>query len=434
MIIHLIPFILYGNHPLGYDTGFYRRYVIQPILSFPNTPVPGLGKDALGLRMLLDVLRFIPLPSDVILYGSYIFIFAVQIIALFFLAKHYWGARIGCIAAVLFTLSPIQYTAFWYMLFKNAFALPLMLFTFLLIEKQSRWAIMTGTLVMISHHTTSIIFLTSLVLCATFSKEKQKVALQIFIAALPVFLYLHISSIYDYLAFPVAIFMPTREYITLSLPLFGLALYGIKSMIVDKKSTVFVSFAAVSVVFPLLSLPFYERMFIFTDIAIVMAAAIGLQNTYKKIKKTKEKTTRYGLIIFICVLVGWIALTTYNQIHNLRPLISPEQLHALENIPSHVPADAAILTSTVLAPWVGGWSQHYIIAPGMHHDAHSLHDWVSFWNGSRDYKISFLNNFPRPLYFFLSLQEKQKFTANLNDCIREESFFLLQYICNTIPR
>jgi hypothetical protein len=301
-----------------------------------------------------------------------------------------------------------------------------MLFTFLLLEKKSRWAMITGILVVISHHTTSIIFLASLAICAISSREKRTVVLKTFIAALPVFLYLHISSIQDYLAFPVAIFMPTKEYIALSLPLFGFAFYGIKNIIVHKKYSIFVSFAVVSAVFPLFSLPFYERMFIFTDIAVVMAAAVGLYHTYEKIKKAKEKTTQYGLIIFIVVLTGWIMLTTYNQIHNLQPLVSPEQLHELNAISSRVPANAVIITSTALAPWVQGWSQNHIIAPGLLHDMHTMQDWISFWNGSREHKINFLNDFPRPLYFFLSLQEKEKFTVNLDECVQEKSSFLFQ--------
>src|SRR4051812_33110018 len=81
--VHLLPFYLWGPHPFGYDTGFYRRYLIEPFVSFPNAPVPGLGNDALVPRILFDALRFLHLPPDAILYGSYIFLFSLIPILVF---------------------------------------------------------------------------------------------------------------------------------------------------------------------------------------------------------------------------------------------------------------------------------------------------------------------------------------------------------------
>ncbi|MBI3572271.1 hypothetical protein HY091_01920, partial [Candidatus Kaiserbacteria bacterium] len=57
LLLHALTFLFHGPYALGYDTGFYRRYLIQPFISFPNAPVPGLGGDALVPRVLLDTLR-----------------------------------------------------------------------------------------------------------------------------------------------------------------------------------------------------------------------------------------------------------------------------------------------------------------------------------------------------------------------------------------
>lgn len=427
--LFLTPFVFYGPHPLGYDTGFYRRYLTQPFLSLPNTAVPGLGKDALGPRIMLDILRLTHLPIDSMLYGSYIFLFAMQALALFFLTKHYWGAHVGWLAALLLNISPIQYTAFWYMLFKNAFALPLMLFSFLLLEKQSRWAIPIGMLITASHHTTGIIFLGTLGIHTIINKENRRVVLETLTAALSVFFFFHISSIQDYIKSPVAVFVTTHEYIALSLPLFGFALYGIKKMISDQKRTILVSFAIAGAAFPIFSLPFYERIFIFTNIAVVVAAAIGLHRTYIEIKNAKKATTKYVLIFFVLIFAGWIVTTTYSRIQNLRPLISPQELRELESISFYTPASAVILTSTVLAPWVHGWSQQKVIAPGLLYDTRSIQEWVSFSDGLREDKITFLKGIPKPLYIFLSSPEKEKFLTHINECFQEKTSYLFQYIC-----
>ena len=31
LVLSVIPFLANGPHPLGYDTGFYRRYLINPV-------------------------------------------------------------------------------------------------------------------------------------------------------------------------------------------------------------------------------------------------------------------------------------------------------------------------------------------------------------------------------------------------------------------
>lgn len=428
VVIHLIPFIIYSQHPLGYDTGFYRRYLIQPFTSFPNTPVPGLGTDALGPRIFLDILRLSRLPTDVVLYGGYVFLFIAQALALFFLVKHYWGSRIGFLAALLLITSPIQYTAYWFMLFKNAFGIAAMLLAFLFIEKRSHWAVPLAILVVISHHTTSIIFLITLGLFLIINKERRKEILIIFIGALAAFLYLHPNAYQEYIQLPVAVFMEYREYFVLSLPFLVLALLGIKEFL-HKYKSVFVSFAIAASFFPFLSLPFYERIFIFTDIVVIVIGAIGLQKMIVEIKNHPKITMRIASLLIIVIATGGFLINSYGRIKNLRPPLITTELEEIRGIQRRVPASAAIITSTVLAPWVHGWTQNRVFAPGLLHDAHSIQEWVSFSEGLRETKIDFLKDFPRPLYIFIGPPEKDAFLVDFRECVLPESAFLFRYTC-----
>lgn len=404
--------------------------MIQPFDSFPNASIPGLGKDAFFPRMFLDTFRLSHLPTDIILYGGYIFLFTLQAIALFFLVRHYWGGLTGFLAALFLIISPVQYTAYWFMFFKNAFTLPLMLTTFLLLERGSRFAVLLGILIAFSHHTTSIIFLATLALFAVFNAGKRKVALQTFTGTFLAFLYLHNSSVQEYLNSPVAVFMDSREYLLLSLPVLIFALFGITKSISNPPRSIVIAFLVVTAAFPIFSLPFYERVFIFTDIAVIIAAAIGLKKIFDNLGGNREIVIRLASILLIFVLSSWILINTYGRIQNLRLLISAQEIEELNNISLHVPPDAAILTSTVLAPWVHGWSQNRVITPGLLYDTHTVEDWVSFSNGSQETKIDFLKNFPRPLYIFLFSPEKEKFLANLKECVTEKGLFLFKYICN----
>lgn len=458
VVIHLIPFLFYGPHPLGYDTGFYRRYVAQPFVSFPNTTVPGLGEDALVPRILLDVLRLTHIPADSIVYGSYILLFAAQAVALFFLAQYYWNTRAGLFAVLLFSISPIQYTAYWFMLYKNAFALPLMLAAFLLLEKRSRLAIPLGILIASSHHTTGIIFLLTAGVYALLNRENRNVILQTFTGTFITFLSLHYSSISDYVNSPMAVFMHKKEYLLWSSPLLILAWFGIQKFARTHSRSVIIAFFIVTAAFPLFSLPFYERIFIFTDIAMIMAAAVGCQTLYQKIipslsrdyfrlyslftnptlkrqsivakiKNEKEKTTHYGLILASGMLIGLIALVTYSRIGNLRPLVSSEDLHELNNIARNVPPDATILTSTALAPWVHGWSLNKIVAPGLLHDTRTAQEWALFWTGGADAKKKFLHSFPKPLYIFAHPDQQETLVKGIQECLSKKTQFLFLYAC-----
>ena len=430
LAIHLVPFLAFSPHPLGYDTGFYRRYVAQTFESFPNAPVPGLGKDALGPRIFLDLIRLSGLSPDIALYASYIFLFIMQPVALFFLTTYFWGRAAGTMAAILFIFSPVQYTAYWFMLFKNALALPLMLAAFLLLEKGSRFTLPLGILIAFSHHTTSIIFLLTLIVFAALNREKRNLALQTFAGTFLTFLYLHSFFLQEYLNSPVAIFMGRKEYLILSLPLLIVALFGIKEFTFRKPFSVIAAFSVVTIAFPLFSLPFYERIFIFTDAVAVITAALGFKKISSGLSSRHEAVIQLLSGFFIFILSAWLLINTYGRIKNLQPLVSASEIEEFENILASIPKNAAILTSTPLAPWIQGWSQNRVFAPGMLYDAHTTQEWVLFLAGSQEEKIEFLKSFPRPLYIFLSSPEKEDFFANFQGCAEQKSAYLFKYTCN----
>src|SRR3989344_4962452 len=161
--IHLVPFADGVRHPFGYDTGFYRRYLIQPLVSFPNTPVPGLGTDALVPRLLLDSLRVLPLAPDVILYGSYITFFVILPILVFLLLRQRAGIRAAYLSALFLILSPVQYQAYWFMFWKNAWALCPLFIAFICIERRWWLALYAADIaIAFSHKTTAILYIATL--------------------------------------------------------------------------------------------------------------------------------------------------------------------------------------------------------------------------------------------------------------------------------
>ncbi len=401
LLVHILPFVLYGAHPLGYDTGFYRRYLIQPFVGFPNSAVPGLGDDALVPRIIFDILRFFHLPVDWILYGSYLACFAILPVLAFFLLKKSLGVRGALIGALLLALSPVSYTAFWYMLWKNAWALCLMLGAFIALQNRALWWVIALEIgIAFSHKTTAILYLAILAILFIIHKEQRKeYALHALITGLA-FLAVNITLPGEIIrSAPAAVFIGWADFLTMSASFLILAVTG---MFLWKKSppskTIF-AFACASIAFPVLQLPFYERVFVFTDVALVLLSAFGVEFLLRKINIREWKMPMILYICALCAITGLLFGNLENQVKTLKPLVSEAGISQIETIGSQVPDNAILLTTTDEAPWFEGFTQNHIAAPGMLQDRHNYEAWSAFWDStSTPQRIEFLNSFPAPLY------------------------------------
>jgi hypothetical protein len=403
-LLHVLPFFLYGTHPLGYDTGFYRRYLIQPFASFPNQVVPGLGADALLPRLILDALRVIHVPTDLALYGSYIFFFSILPVIFYFWIKPHLGLRGAAIGGLLLALSPVGYTAFWYMLYKNAFALCLILLAFIAYERRQFWPLaLLDITIALSHKTSAIIYLVTLAtLVVVDHKRWRELLLHGAITAACFALVAFGGSVGGSAlgTSAVAVFLEWNDYIVFSFGLFlaaGFAAFYWKTLSIPKT---LIAFALAGFAFPILHLPFYERIFVFTDIALIAFAAYGLDLLFAKIDfDTESGYAAYGYFVLICIVVGLQLGNLQSRVRQLQPLETQTKLEQISTIGNLIPPEGLLLTTNAEAPWYEGWTLAHITAPGMLRDTHSFDAWVTFWEStSTPEQIAFLNTFPQPLY------------------------------------
>lgn len=441
IVIHLLPFFIHSNIPFGYDYGFYRRYLIQPLVSFPNSPVPGLGMDALIPRSFLDFLRILTIPPDIILVITAILSTAITTVTLFFLIKQHWGEKTALLASFLFTLSAIQYNAYWFMFLKNIFALPFLFLTFLLIKKNSWWAIMPGLIVMLSHHTTSVVLLATLGLYLILRRGNRKYLFLIFSACLAVFLFLHgdfylgggLKNLFS------SVFLTKKEFLSLAFPLIVLVVFGIEEFLAMRFLSPLFAYAIITVLFPILSLPFYERIFLFLDIVLVIIASLGITKISQEIRRSyislKYWSDRINILVvslslILVVAFGWIIFNLGSQINNLRPPLNETEFKEIAAISSLVPHEASILTSAIYAPWIQGWTLNRVFAPTILNDHFTKEQWLSFWKAeSPSYPRAFLNQFPKPLYLFLDNFQQEKLLLVLGSCLETKSEFIFHYRC-----
>lgn len=423
LLLCTIPFIVFGQHPLGYDTGFYRRYLINPSVSFPNPPVPGVDHTIIAPRIFLDIVRFLGLSPDLSLYGSYILLCLVFVIVFYFFIKEYTNKNIALVALALLILSPVQYLGYWFMLYKNFFGLIFFFLAFIFIKKKWFWpALLCALVVPLSHQTTTILLLGILggYILLTLLFQKKFLIPELIILALTFFTYLylhpHVQQKID--APPVGIFIEKLDFLLMTLPLILLTLAGLpKFFKVLKENYLLIALGGVSIIFPLLSLPYYQRIFLFTNYWLILGAAIGL---HALVNFHSEHGRRYCQLILMAVvilLISHVGLLIH-QITRFDPLITPDITAEIIGLQKIVPENASILTSVRLTPWVQGWTTAKVYAPGILKDQHPSWEWQAYWSGSVNERVSFLSTFPKPVYIFIDHSQSDLFVPK-SSCIQK---------------
>lgn len=424
LFICTVPFLVFGSTPLGYDTGFYRRYLLNPAVSFPNPPVPGLDHTVIAPRIFLDIIRFLGFSPNVTLYGSYILLCLVFAVVFYFFIKEYTNKNIALIALGLLVLSPIQYIGYWFMLYKNFFGLIFFFLAFIFLKRNKFWpALACALIVPVSHQTTTIILLAILggyVLLTLLIKKKFLIP-ELVILALTFFTYLyfhpHVQEKID--APPVGVFVEKLGFFLLTLPLILPTLAALpKLWKVLKQHLLLIAFGGIVIIFPLFSLPYYQRIFLFTNYWLILGAAIGIQNLAAS-EHNKKNLRLISQLAVIVIIVSQLGLLVYT-INKYRPLLDKATAAEIQQLQNKIPNNASVLTSVRLTPWVQGWTQAKVYAPGILKDQHSSTDWRQYWTGSPAEKVKFLSTFPKPVYIFIDVDESDLFVPKTG-CIQKIS-------------
>jgi hypothetical protein len=399
--LHVIPFFRGGSNPLGYDTGFYRRYLTQPFLTFPNVPVPGLGSDAIIPRIIFDVLRFIQLPTDLILYGSYIFLFATLPVLAYYFLRASLGTRFAFGAGMLIILSSVSYNAYWYFLWKNALGIDLILLALIALDRRSfYWLLVLDAAIALSHTTSAIVYI--LTLCFLFciwSSQKMRIfchgALTALLLAFASSAHFHAATV----SMPVASFLEWSTYLSLSAPLLLLMVCTLKSFSRLRIPLPLLAFTLASFTFPIFHLPFYERLFVFSDVALALCAAYGLKEAVTVLLSDNEVKKKSIFFIILCISLGLLLGSLWNQITSLNALVSNADIQEIGALNLLIPTSSTLLTTSDMAPWYEGWTDAHVAAPGLLHDTHNQEKWTAFWDAtSTNERIAYLGSFPQPLY------------------------------------
>ena len=156
----------------------------------------------------------------------------------------------------------------------------------------------------------------------------------------------------------------------------------------------------ISLIIVVFQLFFFKRFIIPLDIVMIILAGVGIDYTLLH-RGGVWKVVGVAAVILLLVATGLPTVTAANSI---RPLISEEQLGAVEWIRDNAEADAYVLANSNDAPWVLGWSGRRVIAPGLFEwNVHSKDEWISFFR-EKDPEVAkeFLDVYNGPIYIYYS--------------------------------
>ncbi|PJE58146.1 MAG: hypothetical protein COU81_02300 [Candidatus Portnoybacteria bacterium CG10_big_fil_rev_8_21_14_0_10_36_7] len=428
----------YGESGLGYDTGFYRRYLQLPVDSIPRPESLLLGPETTASRSFLDFFSLIGLSPNQIIYGVYFILHWILGLLLYFLAKKSFGRNAGIATFFIFALSPVQFFSFWFVFLKQSIALIWLFLSLYLLEQDSLTFFIPLILTFFSHRTTTIITAFSAIPYALYTSFKLNGAKKIYTVigaiTIGIIIWLLNGQVIieiiqllkngltggDLYSLRTGQFISLSQFLAFVSPYIPLSIAGLYVTIKNKRFNGIFFFTITVLLLVLLRSFFYLRLLVFLDLGIIFYAGVGTSFLITNLKNQKTA------ILITSVWCLTLTIILANVVITLRPIISQEDLREINKI-SSLPTDSLVMTeSSIYAPWLVGWAGTYkrIISPGILWDEWNLEKWNVYWNATTEEQIKLLSEYKKAIYIF-----KPNNDYSQNKCFTKFNDLTYKFIC-----
>jgi len=451
LLIRLLPFIRFGEAPLGYDTGFYLQQFRTNQVSLASDRAYYLSLvpyNLLGLEPIV-VINFVYVLSQLLIAGSLYFLFTSF--------KTQYRLHLASIAILLFATSVTQFYAYWWMFGQQMMAMGFLFLTIGLFIRRSPLLIFTAIVGALIHTPTFAVF----AIC--FGLFLLIYIIQSLIRRKPFDRYLLYLFGFGFLTTAIILvakwgivseefkqfwqykglvinapfwkiyqlsgsFIDVGAFHKLSLYLSPFVILGIIhpkiwSKVVERDplhhySGLFL-YVMLAIVFVIIISPviYHTRSIIIFDFVIIIFAtpAIFLFMQYF----ARDLWGRILVGLFIVALLSNVAYAAWNQ----KPQISPAELDDIKAVKAIVTDEESrfMTTSSSYTPWVHGFGGMPFIGPAYGDDKWGLNKWMTFWQGNGNAaRYELLNQYPYPLYIFVG--DKQHDNMHENFIKNNEAF------------
>lgn len=459
-ISRLFLFYSYGANPLGYDTGFYNYNINQerqaiknnsPIFkpiqkneSLPNyffnlnNKINLAEVESLGSKLINRFFILAGVDNGVILYGIYIISGFLVGLIIYLLVANFFNKNAALISLYIYSISIIQFQAYWNMFWKNYIALFLMLAVFYLIN-QKKWyhyflSFPIILFVFIVHKTSAFILFTVLLLYFSQLKNSYKLLLPLSAFALLVawfnketiiYLYEQIISgfkmYYDFFAVKEGIFISGEQFFDYSFFYLPFGILSFFLLIKDKKKRLLLTFFFIPAIIIIVRFVFYKRVFTYFDLSLILLSGFTIYEFIKKIFGSLQKKN----VILAFLLFSLPIILFCQNVKATKPLITDKEIKEIENIRIIKPDLKIFVYDSYFTPWIYGFSGHKIIAPGWGDLKWDRSDWEIFWVADHKKQKEILSGFGQSLIIY----NKGTIKVNEDSCYKQISQNFLLFEC-----
>jgi hypothetical protein len=331
--IKLIPHFMYPLWTYGYDSGFYAYALKNASVFQLLSSVPGIVSGFTTPALLL--VKWLPFSVNVNLLILIVLAETGFAISLFYFLKNK-SLLLVYFAILFFSFSQIQTQVELFFLLKTLVALPFFILGIKFFEEKKWWLFILISLIIIwFHRTTAIVFLLSifgsLAVNLAYSKKWKNLIFGVFSLSTLVFVALmafkeQFLSIFNHASQDVVngIFFQGHSLtlaIWLTLPL---SIFGGYLAIKEKKLPTIISLFIVTGLWFIFKLPFYQRILIYFDLALIILSAQAIAIYLK------NKTTTTKLLVTLS-LVCLLSFGLIKFLNTSTPLIDADSLNAISS-------------------------------------------------------------------------------------------------------
>jgi len=393
-----------GGHLLGYDIGIYRYLFNGYIGSLPSLDYSSLPEWAVvghdpGQHILGAVLSLYGFSVDWVL--DYLYPFASWLVGLgvYLLARRLWNERTGFLALGFYVLSASTLYAFQLFYFKTMFGMFLLLLLFLVIERKGIGPASVLLLAGIAgYHKPDLVVAVPLVVAyGLLKREWKNSALNLGLSAILV-LGLYYSHLWNYLRMGVGsfggagTFFSQQSYEWFSVLYLPFVILGFYFLAFNRRY-LFAGIFALVLVIVTGKVVFYNRFIVPLDIFASIAAGAG---AFWLLENRKKEA-----FVLILLTLGLTAYFTFSTAFNTGQLLDKGQVTDIGWLSGNTEEDSYVIATSFDAPWVIGWSNRKVLAPGMFQWSDwDRRAWMGFLGG--DSSASILDNYSSPVYLYFS--------------------------------
>jgi len=457
LCIRLLPYI-HTQVPLGYDAGIYK-YIFEVYANnlpqIPESTLPLWVREMSpqGLPVLANALHTVAgTNATQLLHYLFPLLGAFLVFPVFILARSFFGERTGLIASVLYAVSYTQFTTFTFLYFKQVLGLIFLLFAIYALEKK-RYVLLALMFAALGiFHRPEFLLMALILIPYLIIKRDWRVLysavgtaaliapfwllrLDINLGMLQGVFATAVTNIQTGTATGGGAFPGFDIYQDVSLAYLPFALIGAIYLIIKRSWNSLFLYFVINLAIVIFQLFFFNRYIISLDVAMVILAALGINVILlHRQRNTKTVGAAVSIVVIIMIIVA-SGVPTLIQANSVKPLINDEQLHTIEWLAQNTEPDAYILASTYDAPWVLGWSNRRVIAPGLFHwNRHNKQEWFDFFETDdlREVK-QFLNRYRGTIYIYYSRNEDsylglEKFDNECFNKIKDEQAVVYKYV------